>query len=174
MARGLGTILGVLVLSVYCCFQYQHLFRFIMGIAALFTEALVGAKLRAIAVVFITIQVILMNGLASQNLTINIAFPRVIDVAMGIVIAIIGLFVLGQRTASALLPNVMAEVVRKEATLFHYLFSENQYKDDVYQKNTAMNLSVKLNNMTQVYNAANGELFSDKTLIQNDDPAYSH
>ena len=75
-----------------------------------------------------------MNGLASQNLTINIAFPRVIDVAMGIVIAIIGLFVLGQRTASALLPYVMAEVVRKEATLFHYLFSENQYKDDVSEK----------------------------------------
>ncbi|HEK6497330.1 TPA: FUSC family protein [Staphylococcus aureus] len=145
MARGLGTILGVLVLSVILLFSIPT----------------------PVAVVFITIQVILMNGLASQNLTINIAFPRVIDVAMGIVIAIIGLFVLGQRTASALLPNVMAEVVRKEATLFHYLFSENQYKDDVYQKNTAMNLSVKLNNMTQVYNAANGELFSDKTLIQN-------
>ncbi|HCW8753345.1 TPA: FUSC family protein [Staphylococcus aureus] len=167
MARGLGTILGVLVLSVILLFSIPTPVAVIlMGIAALFTEALVGANY-AIAVVFITIQVILMNGLASQNLTINIAFPRVIDVAMGIMIAIIGLFVLGQRTASALLPNVMAEVVRKEATLFHYLFSENQYKDDVYQKNTAMNLSVKLNNMTQVYNAANGELFSDKTLIQN-------
>ncbi|EOD3951818.1 FUSC family protein [Staphylococcus aureus] len=167
MARGLGTILGVLVLSVILLFSIPTPVAVIlMGIAALFTEALVGVNY-AIAVVFITIQVILMNGLASQNLTINIAFPRVIDVAMGIVIAIIGLFVLGQRTASALLPNVMAEVVRKEATLFHYLFSENQYKDDVYQKNTAMNLSVKLNNMTQVYNAANGELFSDKTLIQN-------
>ncbi|MBU9785683.1 FUSC family protein [Staphylococcus aureus] len=167
MARGLGTILGVLVLSVILLFSIPTPVAVIlMGIATLFTEALVGANY-AIAVVFITIQVILMNGLASQNLTINIAFPRVIDVAMGIVIAIIGLFVLGQRTASALVPNVMAEVVRKEATLFHYLFSENQYKDDVYQKNTAMNLSVKLNNMTQVYNAANGELFSDKTLIQN-------
>ncbi|HHW9800293.1 TPA: FUSC family protein [Staphylococcus aureus] len=167
MARGLGTILGVLVLSVILLFSIPTPVAVIlMGIAALFTEALVGANY-AIAVVFITIQVILMNGLASQNLTINIAFPRVIDVAMGIVIVIIGLFVLGQRTASALLPNVMAEVVRKEAMLFHYLFSENQYKDDVYQKNTAMNLSVKLINMTQVYNAANGELFSDKTLIQN-------
>ncbi len=167
MARGLGTILGVLVLSVILLFSIPTPVAVIlMGIAALFTEALVEANY-AIAVIFITIQVILMNGLASQNLTINIAFPRVIDVAMGIVIAILGLFVLGQRTASALLPNVMAEVVRKEATLFHYLFSENQYKDDVYQKNTAMNLSVKLNNMTQVYNAANGELFSDKTLIQN-------
>ncbi|EOR36622.1 protein of unknown function DUF893 YccS/YhfK [Staphylococcus aureus subsp. aureus 091751] len=167
MARGLGTILGVLVLSVILLFSIPTPVAVIlMGIAALFTEALVGANY-AIAVVFITIQVILMNGLASQNLTINIAFPRVIDVAIGIVIAIIGLFVLGQRTASVLLSNVMAEVVRKEATLFHYLFSENQYKDNVYQKNTAMNLSVKLNNMTQVYNAANGELFSDKTLIQN-------
>ncbi len=106
-----------------------------------------------------------MNGLASQNLTINIAFPRVIDVAMGIVIAMISLFVLGQRTASALLPNVMAEVVRKEATLFHYLFLKINIKMMCIK--TAMNLSVKLNNMTQVYNAANGELFSDKTLIQN-------
>ncbi|MDN8814864.1 FUSC family protein, partial [Staphylococcus aureus] len=80
------------------------------GIAALFTEAVVGANYK-IAVVFIKIQVILKNGLASQNLTINIEFPRVIDVAMVIVIAIIGLFVLGQSTASALLPYVMADVV---------------------------------------------------------------
>ena len=107
-----------------------------------------------------------MNGLASQNLTINIAFPRVIDVAMGIVIAIIGLFVLGQRTASALLPNVMAEVVRKEATLFHYLFLKTNIKMMCIRKHGYEPI-VKLNNMTQVYNAANGELFSDKTLIQN-------
>lgn len=81
MARGLGTILGVLVLSVILLFSIPTPVAVIlMGIAALFTEALVGANY-AIAVVFITIQVILMNGLASQNLTINIAFPRVIDVA---------------------------------------------------------------------------------------------
>ncbi|SQA00414.1 Integral membrane protein [Staphylococcus aureus] len=124
-------------------------------------------QIYTIAVVFITIQVILMNGLASQNLTINIAFPRVIDVAMGIVIAIIGLFVLGQRTASALLPYVMAEVVRKKQRSSIIYFLKTNIKMMLYQKNTAMNLSVKLNNMTQVYNAANGELFSDKTLIQN-------
>lgn len=65
MARGLGTILGVLVLSVILLFSIPTPVAVIlMGIAALFTEALVGANY-AIAVVFITIQVILMNGLAS-------------------------------------------------------------------------------------------------------------
>ncbi len=122
MARGLGTILGVLVLSVILLFSIPTPVAVIlMGIAALFTEALVVVNY-AIAVIFITIQVILMNGLASQNLTINIAFPRVIDVAIGIVIAIIGLFVLGQRTASVLLPNVMAEVVERSNALPLFVF----------------------------------------------------
>lgn len=167
MARGLGTMFGVLVLSIILFISIPTPVAVVlMGVAALFTEALVAANY-AIAVVFITIQVILMNGLASRNLSIDIAFPRMTDVTIGIIIAIIGLFVLGQRTASVLLPTVMAEVIRKEATIFHYLFSENKYKDEAYLKNEAINLSVKLNNMTQVYHAACGELFSNKTIVRN-------
>ncbi len=46
MARGLGTILGVLVLSVILLFSIPTPVAVIlMGIAALFTEALVGARL---------------------------------------------------------------------------------------------------------------------------------
>lgn len=53
MARGLGTILGVLVLSVILLFSIPTPVAVIlMGIAALFTEALVGANY-AIAVVLL-------------------------------------------------------------------------------------------------------------------------
>ena len=45
IARGLGTILGVLVLSVILLFSIPTPVAVIlMGIAALFTEALVGAN----------------------------------------------------------------------------------------------------------------------------------
>ncbi|MEJ7180470.1 FUSC family protein, partial [Staphylococcus capitis] len=70
----------------------------LMGFGAMMTEAFVGVNY-TFAVIFITIQVILLNGLASQNLSISIAFPRIVDVAMGVAIALLGLFILGQRTA---------------------------------------------------------------------------
>lgn len=166
IARGLGTVLGVLALSVILLVTLPTPIAVIaMGIAAMLTEMFVGANY-AFAVIFITIQVILLNGLASQNLTINIAFPRLIDVIMGVIIAIIGLFILGQRTASSLLPTVIAEVVRKEAIMFQYLFSSNGYQNERYQKTESLHLSVRMNNMTQVYSAANGELFSDKQKTQ--------
>ena len=136
-----------------------------MGFGAMMTEAFVGVNY-TFAVIFITIQVILLNGLASQNLSISIAFPRIVDVAMGVAIALLGLFILGQRTASALLPNTIADVVRQEAKFFHYLFSNNEYKNEEQEKHLSLSLSVRLNNMMQMYNAANGELFSNKSVIQ--------
>lgn len=166
MARSLGTLLGVVVLSGILAFTVPApLAVVLMGFGAMMTEAFVGVNY-TFAVIFITIQVILLNGLASQNLSISIAFPRIVDVAMGVAIALFGLFILGQRTASALLPNTIADVVRQEAKFFHYLFSNNEYKNEEQEKHLSLSLSVRLNNMTQMYNAANGELFSNKSVIQ--------
>ena len=36
----------------------------------------------------------MLNGLASQNLNIEIAYTRIIDVLIGIAIAVIGIFIL--------------------------------------------------------------------------------
>ncbi|MGF7193299.1 FUSC family protein [Staphylococcus pasteuri] len=165
-ARSFGTILGVIVLTGILAFSIPTpLAIILMGLGAGITEMFVGANY-TFAVIFITIQVILLNGLASQNLSISIAYPRIVDVIIGVAISTIGLFILGQRTSSILLPNTIAEVVRKEASFFHYLFSENKYHNKEEEKNLNLGLSVRLNNMTQMYNAANGELFSNKKVIQ--------
>lgn len=65
----------------------------IMGFSAMMTEAFVASNY-AFAVIFITTQVIMLNGLASQNLNIEIAYTRIIDVLIGIAIAVIGIFIL--------------------------------------------------------------------------------
>ncbi|MCI2774406.1 FUSC family protein [Staphylococcus petrasii] len=166
MARGLGTIIGTLVLSVILYF-HPHLVVavIIMGLAAMMTEAFVGSNY-AFAVIFITIQVILLNGLASQNLSISIAYTRIFDVLIGIAIAVVGILILNRQTSSAILPRTIAEVVRKEAAIFHYLFSENGYQDTEREKHESLTLSVKMSNMTQIYNSANGELFSNKEALR--------
>ena len=48
---------------------------------------------------------------------------------IGIVIAVIGVLIINRKNASTMLPTVIAEVVRKEAVIFQYLFSENKYQD---------------------------------------------
>ncbi|MCE5090250.1 FUSC family protein [Staphylococcus devriesei] len=165
-ARGLGTIMGTLLLSVILYFN-PHLIVavIVMGLAAMMTEAFVGSNY-AFAVIFITTQVILLNGLASENLSINIAYTRIFDVLIGITIAIIGILLINRQTSSAMLPGTIAEVVRKEADIFQYVFSSNAYHDEDYEKNESLALSVKMSNMTQVYNSASEELFSNKEVIR--------
>ena len=135
-----------------------------MGIAPMVTETFVGSNY-AFAVIFITIQVILLNGLASDNLSISIAYTRIFDVLIGIVIAVIGILLINRQTASAMLPRTIAEVVRKEAVIFQYLFSENHYQDDLRERDESLALSVKMSNMTQINNSS-GELFSNQEVIR--------
>ncbi|MEJ7360972.1 FUSC family protein, partial [Staphylococcus epidermidis] len=78
--------------------------------------------------------------------------PRIIDVIVGIIIAVICLLVIGRKTASSMLPGTLAAVARDESILFHYLFSSNKYASREQDKKEMLKLSVKLNNMTQVYN----------------------
>lgn len=166
VARGLGTILGTLVLSAILYFNPHLIIAvIIMGIAAMVTETFVGSNY-AFAVIFITIQVILLNGLASDNLSISIAYTRIFDVLIGIVIAVIGILLINRQTASAMLPRTIAEVVRKEAVIFQYLFSENHYQDDLRERDESLALSVKMSNMTQINNSASGELFSNQEVIR--------
>ena len=72
--EGLGTIVGAIVLSGILAFNINPVVAIlIMSISALMTEAFVASNY-AFAVIFITIQVIMLNGLASQNLSIEIAY----------------------------------------------------------------------------------------------------
>ncbi|MBW4836169.1 MAG: FUSC family protein [Staphylococcaceae bacterium] len=166
LARGIGTIIGALILSGILALNINPLIAIlIMGVSAVMTEAFVAANY-AFAVIFITTQVIMLNGLASHNLSIEIAYTRIIDVILGIVITVIGIFLVARNTASSMLPGAIAELVRKEATLFHYLFSKNKYETNEVDKGERLNLNVKISNVTQMYNSANGELFSNKEVVR--------
>ena len=108
----------------------------------------------------------MLNGLASQNLNIEIAYTRIIDVLIGIAIAVIGIFILARKTASSMLSDAIAELVRKEGILFHYLFSKNKQETNERDRVESLNLNVKISNVTQIYNSANGELFSNKEAVR--------
>lgn len=126
--RFLGTVVGVILLSIILAFHPNIVIAIIiLGSSALIGETLVAANY-GFAMTFITIQVILLNGIASQDISLSIALPRITDVFAGVVIAAIGLLIFGRNAASTIINNTIANVVRTESKLFFKLFSKENYQ----------------------------------------------
>nr|WP_276535742.1 FUSC family protein [Mammaliicoccus lentus] len=165
--RFLGTIVGVILLSIILAFHPNIVIAIIiLGLSALIGETLVAANY-GFAMTFITIQVILLNGIASQDISLSIALPRITDVFAGVVIAAIGLLIFGRNAASTIINNTIANVVRTESKLFFKLFSKENYQfSEEEKKNISLELSIKINNMHNMYDSAIEELFNDKKKIR--------
>lgn len=58
------------------------------------------------------------------------ATARIIDVAIGIVIGLIGVWLVGRKSASSRLPHLISKTIRSQAQFLFVLFSEqgNGYK----------------------------------------------
>lgn len=165
VARTIGTFIGVLLLTVILSLHPHMIVSIIvLALSATITEVIIGAN-DAIAMIFITTQVIMLNGLASGKLSILIALPRVVDVVIGVIIAVIGLLILGRKNASQTLPDAIAEVVRYEMSFFYYVFSRNEHLAKQAPKFSELKLRIKLSNMNSMYQNAHGELFADSTKI---------
>lgn len=165
VARTIGTFIGVLLLTVILSLHPHMIVSIIvLALSATITEVIIGANY-AIAMIFITTQVIMLNGLASGKLSILIALPRVVDVVIGVIIAVIGLLILGRKNASQTLPDAIAEVVRYEMSFFYYVFSRNEHLAKQAPKFNELKLRIKLSNMNSMYQNAHGELFADSTKI---------
>ncbi|WP_341351941.1 FUSC family protein [Staphylococcus nepalensis] len=164
--RFLGTLLGVLILSfILALHPMIPVAIVVLGIATLLGEMLVAANY-GFAMIFLTIQVILLNGLASNNLSILIALPRISDVFVGVVIATVGLFIFGRNIASSNINKTIANVVRVESKLFFKLFSRDYYQfSDLEKKHISTELNIKINNMNSMYDNAIEEIFNDKKKI---------
>lgn len=169
VARWLGTMVGVIFVASFLSFHpHIGIVVCVLALSAALTEALVGANY-ALAMIAITTQVILLGGLAQGNFTPMIAVPRFLDTTVGIVIAVIGVMIIGRRIASRNLPEIMADVARVESQIFHYVFSKHQYPKyhKMYHPNKAkLRLKLKVENMEMMYNRAYGEISSNHKRTQ--------
>ncbi len=129
------------------------------------TEMLIGANY-ALAMFAITVQVILLSGLAQGNLTIMIAVPRLLDTTVGILIAVIGVMIIGRRLASKRLPEIIADVTRIEAQMFHTIFSSKSEETSYNRYRERLRLKLNIDNMETMYRFAYGELLSNRKRTQ--------
>ena len=169
VARWLGTMAGVILTAGFLSLEpHIGVVIVVLALSGAITEILVGANY-ALAMVTITSQVLLLSGLAQGVFTPMIAIPRLLDTTVGILIAVIGIMIIGRNIASRHLPEIMADVARVEAQIFHYVFSNEQYPKSYKGYNPRkdkMRMKLKVENMEMMYNRAYGEISSNHKRTQ--------
>lgn len=169
LARWIGTMVGVILTAGFLSLDpHIGVVIVVLALSGAITETLVGANY-AIAMITITSQVLLLSGLAQGVFTPMIAIPRLLDTTVGIVIAVIGVLVIGRNIASKHLPIIMADVARVEAQIFHYVFSKQQYPK-VFKgynpRKDKLRMKLKVENMEMMYTRAYGEISSNHKRTQ--------
>ncbi|WMZ91223.1 FUSC family protein [Staphylococcus pseudintermedius] len=165
-ARWIGTLIGIGIVIGFLLLEPNSLMVVIvLSLSGAITEILVGANY-ALAMFAITVQVILLGGLAQGSLTFAIAIPRLLDTTVGVGLAIIGVMIIGRRLASKRLPEFMADVTRIEARIFHTLFSNVHYNVEYFRQREKLRLKINIENMQVMYRYAYGELLSNKKRTQ--------
>ena len=126
LARGLGTIVGAIVLSGILAFNINSCRYIDYEYFSTHDGSICGIELCICCYLHYNpshyVKWLSISKQVSKLLT------RIIDVLVGIIIAVLGILFLARRTASSMLPSAIAELVRKESILFHYLFSENKQR----------------------------------------------
>lgn len=165
-ARWIGTLIGIGIVIGFLLLEPNSLMVVIvLSLSGAITEILVGANY-ALAMFAITVQVMLLGGLAQGSLTFAIAIPRLLDTTVGVGLAIIGVMIIGRRLASKRLPEFMADVTRIEARIFHTLFSNVHYNVEYFRQREKLRLKINIENMQVMYRYAYGELLSNKKRTQ--------
>ncbi|MCS4486619.1 FUSC family protein [Staphylococcus americanisciuri] len=165
-ARWVGTLIGIGISVIVLLFEPSLLVVvLVMCICSALTEMLIAANY-ALAICVITVQVILLGGLAQGHLTSMIALPRFLDTTVGILIAVIGILLIGQRLASKRLPEMMGNVVRIESQMFHYLFSDVGYTISKTAQHDVLRMKLQIDNMETMYRHAYGEWSSNRKRTQ--------
>lgn len=157
--RSLGTMIGILIASAILWAQPEG---FVVSIAIMlftfFAELLI-VRNYAFAMLFVTPNAMLM---AETNTHIHkltyFAGARLTDVIVGSVIGLIGVLLIGRRSASSRIPYLMGKTIRSQSQLLALLFSRQPVDYTPEGSLEQRSMMTHLSNLTTVYLTAFGEI----------------
>lgn len=166
--RSIGTIFGILIACVILSFHPTgYIIAFLIFLLTFITELSIVKNYGLAALFFTPAALILAEiGTNSGDSFTFFATARVIDVFIGVVIGLIGVWFVGRKSASSRLPHLVSKTIRTQAQVFYVLFS-NQEIHPNYGQNTEFNkMQTNIRNLKTVFETAMGELPQDKKSIK--------
>ena len=88
------------------------------------------------------------------------------DILIGIVIGVIGVLLIGKRSASSRLPHLIARTIRSQSQLLFLLFFESKNGDHFMESTKQNKMRTNLINLKTVYSTALGEISTNKKALE--------
>ncbi|MGG4152503.1 FUSC family protein [Peribacillus muralis] len=153
--RGFGTMAGILIASFILAAQpYGYIIVLLILLLTFITELFI-VKNYGLATLFFTPNALLMAESTSQG-TFSFSYfasARLIDVLIGIGIGLIGVWLVGRRSASSRLPHLVTKTIRSQGQFLLLLFS-----DMVDDKSEMKKMQTNIIHLKTLYTTAAGEL----------------
>jgi uncharacterized membrane protein YccC len=165
--RGLGTLLGILIASVILSFHpSSYLIAFLVLLLTFITELFI-VKNYGLAALFFTPNALLMaesTSLGEFDFS-YFASARIIDVLFGSIIGLLGVWLVGRRTASSRLPHLISKTIRSQGQFLVSLFSDQGKGFNARDSRELNKMKTNIFNLKTLYNTALGEIPADRKTL---------
>lgn len=157
--RSLGTMIGVLIASAILWARPEGFVISVSIMVFTFFAELLIVRNYAIAILFVTPNALLMADASSHIHNVGYyAGTRIVDVITGSIIGLIGVLILGRKSASSRIPYLMGRTIRSQSQLAAMLFTAQPAAYEAEDSREQRSMKTHLSNLTTVYATALGEI----------------
>ncbi|HWL23515.1 MAG TPA: FUSC family protein [Ureibacillus sp.] len=165
--RSIGTIFGILIASLILTLHPTGFVVAIFVFILTFITELFIVKNYGLAALFFTPNALIMaeSGNPGEYSFLFFASARLIDVAIGIAIGLIGVWFVGRKSASSRLPHLISKTIRSQAQVFYVLFSNQEFHPNEGKNIEFNKMETNISNLKTVYDTAIGEIPRDDRAL---------
>lgn len=164
--RSIGTIIGVLIAMVIFSLHPQGFIIVIINMCLTVLTELFIVKNYALASIFITPNALLIAEVSTQtNNIFYFASARITDILVGSMIGLIGTYLIGHRSASSRLPDLMIKLIRSQSKVLIWMASNMKTKKEDSAIKLIEKMEISLINFKTAYNTALGEIPNNEEML---------
>lgn len=165
--RFLGTIIGIIIAGFILSFHPTGFVIVLFILVLTFITELFIVKNYGLAALFFTPNALLMAESTSQGLFSFSYFAqaRLIDIAIGSAIGLLGVYIVGRKSASSRIPHVLSKTLRSQAQFLIVLFSDQGEGFNARTSRERIKMRTNLSNLRTLYKTATGEIPKNRKVI---------
>lgn len=159
LQRSIGTVVGIILAILILSLRPEPILVALLVASFNFLTETFIVRNYALAATFLTPNAILIAESTTQ--IGDIAFfanARLTDTIIGSLIGVLGVLLVGRKSASSRLPHFMSKTIRSQSQLFFQIFTGNQSKAKRGESSSINKMRTNLNNLRTVYSTALGEI----------------
>ncbi|WP_423800932.1 FUSC family protein [Neobacillus sp. SAB-20_R2A] len=165
--RGIGTLLGILIASLILSIHPDGYIIALLVLLFTFITELFIVKNYALAALFFTPNALLMAESTSHG-SFSFAYfasARMMDVLIGSIIGLIGVWLVGRRSASSRLPHLISKTIRSQSQFLFVLFSDQGKGFNARKSTELKKMRTNILNLKILYSTATGEIPANRDVL---------